>query len=599
MCNDGFSSTMKSSGGGFFGFMGSLFSSSKSNKEVQSERLEEVSQPSEPDKSASMPTGAKTQAEVPLGKKAGYSGKRYRQEVDTNIIGFNLSVLKDKTEIATGDAIICEKCKAMFNVYSELVHLEGVEVNSQCRVCEFCGNSNKVNIEPEEMPKSESAQQSMMKKGGGEDTTIMFCIDVSGSMCITQPVQGKLELKYSKVKKMQDLMKFSGGSHQYISGESRGTTYISRMQCVQTAIEGQLKELALGAPKRKVGIVTFNNEVTLIRDRHLPPKIYAGDKLNDYEGLIEAAQNDAGTYMTKVVEEAKADLIKKLEQIEESGQTALGPALTVALGVALKGTPGSCVIIFTDGLANVGLGSVENLKDKEAVKSFYTKLGELAKERGVSISIVSIVSAECNLEMLSPLTNITGGDIVKVNPMNLSSDFANILSENIIATNVELRVKLHKGLTFRNEDATQISKDGSLLRKPIGNATDDQEIIVEYCIKPKTELNKMKDLNFEKLSKIPFQAQISYVNLEGMKCVRLVSKNQEITFEKEADYKVISVNAVQQSAKLAGKGKLREAQATAVHWDHMLQGSAEHSTYIGASNHLYRALQRQQHGVCV
>lgn len=578
--------TEKKKSEGFFGFISSVFS--KKSKEPSPKKGPE------PKKMA-------------LGKLAGYSGKRHRQEVDTNIIEFNLTVLKDKTEIATGDAVTCEKCKAMFNVYSKLV--KDMVTNDQTWTCEFCNNLNKVIIEEEEMPKSdsltyvlESAQQSMMKKGGGEDITLMFCIDVSGSMCVTQPVQGKMDLKYNKVKKMQDLMKFSDGSYQYTSGESSTLTYISRMQCVQTAIESQLKELAFGAPKRKVGIVTFNNEVTLIGDGRLPPKTYAGDKLNDYEGLITAAQKDAETYMTKAVEETKDDLIKRLEQIEESGQTALGPALTVALGIALKGSPGSRVILCTDGLANIGLGSVENLKDaKEAVmiKEFYTKLGELAKERGISISIISIVSAECNLEMISPLADLTEGDIIKVNPMNLSSDFASILSENIIATNVELRVKLHKGLTFRNEDPIGISEDGSLLVKQVGNAADGQELTVEYRIKSPAELEKMADVDFTKIERIPFQTQISYVNLEGMRCVRLVTKNQPITFEKEeakkeADYNVISVNAVQQTAKLAKKGKLREAQANAKQWKNMIQGSEAFDNYVDNQRPLYEALQVQQ-----
>ena len=572
----------KPRGGGLFGAIKSVFSGSKPEAKPEA-------------KPNAIPL-------VPLAKLPGHQAKRHRQEVDTNIIGFKLSVLKDKTEIATGDAIVCDKCKAMFNIYSILT-------KEQVWVCEFCNHPNKVVIEEEEMPKSdsltyvlESAQQSMMKKGGGEDITVMFCIDVSGSMCVTQPVQGAMNLKYNKVKKMQDLMKFSDGSYQYMSGESASLAYISRMQCVQTAIESQLKELAFGAPKRKVGIVTFSNEVTLLGDGRLPPKTFAGDKLNDYEGLIETAQKDAEIYMTKSIEETKDDLIKRLEQIEESGQTALGPGLTVALGIALKGNPGSRVILCTDGLANVGLGSVENLKNAkevETIKSFYTKLGELAKERGVSVSIISIVSSDCNLEMLSPLADLTEGDIIKVNPINLSNDFATILSENIIATNVELRVKLHKGLTFRNEDQAHVSQDGSLLIRPIGNATDEQELTIEYKIKDSKELDKMTDVDFTKLDRIPFQTQISYINLEGMKCVRLVTKNQSITFEKEeakkeADYKVISVNAVQQTAKLARKGKLRDAQANAMHWKNMMKGSEEYANYVGNSEPLYNAMQHQQ-----
>ena len=39
------------------------------------------------------------------------------------------------------------------------------------------------------------------------------------------------------------------------------------------------------------------------------------------------------------------------------GTTALGPAVLTSVAMASKGAPGSQVIICTDGMANVGLGS--------------------------------------------------------------------------------------------------------------------------------------------------------------------------------------------------------------------------------------------------
>jgi len=546
-------------------------------------------------------------APVPLSAGVGSAGKKYKQEVDTNVLSLHLGILKNKSEIATGDPILCSNCSAIFNIYSKLI--TDSTKNEQSWTCEFCSTPNKVSIEEEEMPKAEeityiieSAQQSMLKKGAGENITVMFCIDVSGSMCVTQPVNEKMKLKYDKVSKLQDLMKFSDGSYQYMSKESKNAIYVSRMQCVQTAIENQLNELANGAPNRKAGIVTFNNEVVLIGDGSVPPKTYAGDKLTNYEELLATAQIDADTYMTKSISATKKELIQGLEKIEESGQTALGPGLVVALGVAMKGAPGSKVIICTDGLANVGLGSVENLITEESIaaaKGFYTKLGELAKERGIGISIVSIVGEDCRLEMLSPLAELTEGDITKVDPLNLSKDFASILSNVIIATNVELKVKIHKGFTFRNENPENISQDGSLMVKQIGNASEGQEVAIEYCTKPSEEIKEMKDLDFSKITTLPFQAQINYVTLEGMRCVRLITRQQKVTFDKEeakkeADYKVIYVNAIQKTGHLAKKGNYREAQANAQHWGKMMKGAPEYNEYVKHTAPLYDAIQNQQ-----
>ena len=61
-------------------------------------------------------------------------------------------------------------------------------------------------------------------------------------------------------------MKFSDGSDQRLEGEDKNITYISRMQCVQAAIDNQLVEMSTGAPDRKIGLIFFNHEVTIVGD---------------------------------------------------------------------------------------------------------------------------------------------------------------------------------------------------------------------------------------------------------------------------------------------------------------------------------------------
>lgn len=64
---------------------------------------------------------------------------------------------------------------------------------------------------------------------------------------------------------MKSLMSFSDGSDQFLQGE-RGVTYVSRMQCLQAAIESQISDMANGAADRKLGLVAFNHEVSIIGD---------------------------------------------------------------------------------------------------------------------------------------------------------------------------------------------------------------------------------------------------------------------------------------------------------------------------------------------
>ena len=105
-------------------------------------------------------------------------------------------------------------------------------------------------------------------------------------------------------------------------------------------------------------------------------------------------------------------------------------------------------------MANIGLGAFDEAKTPEQmakVEEFYERAGEFAKQKGIVVNIVSIIGDECNLESLTKLAELTGGNIDRVDPVSLTKTFANSLAAPIIATNVFAKVKLHKGLMFRNE----------------------------------------------------------------------------------------------------------------------------------------------------
>ena len=79
---------------------------------------------------------------------------------------------------------------------------------------------NAVDIDDEEKPKSKSVNyivegsaQAMDKKAGGKkDTSVVFCVDQSGSMCVSQPVKGRHQIRNDRTKDLQSLMQFSDGS---------------------------------------------------------------------------------------------------------------------------------------------------------------------------------------------------------------------------------------------------------------------------------------------------------------------------------------------------------------------------------------------------
>ena len=72
-----------------------------------------------------------------------------------------------------------------------------------------------------------------------------------------------------------------------MNAADRNKTYVSRIQCVKSAIDSQVNDMANGAEQRKVGIVTFNHEVSVIGDGTQEAQLITGDKLNDFEFLRE------------------------------------------------------------------------------------------------------------------------------------------------------------------------------------------------------------------------------------------------------------------------------------------------------------------------
>lgn len=206
--------------------------------------------------------------------------------------------------------------------------------------------------------------------------------------------------------------------------------------------------------------------------------------------------------------ETQAGLKAKLDAIEETGPTALGPGILSAVAMAAQGSAGSTVVICTDGLANIGLGAWDECRseaDEAAAQQFYERVGQIAQTAGVTINIVSIEGDECNIESLSRLAEQTGGQVERVNPTTLTKDFANMLSVPVIATNVEAKVKLHKGLQFRNELPQDLSADRSLLARRFGNVTEETMFTFEYGMKPISQLLEMDDIDMSAISSFPFQ----------------------------------------------------------------------------------------------
>ena len=461
----------------------------------------------------------------------------------TNIMAIKSSSAFTMDDMATGDPLKCNSCEAILNKFSIVKPDE-----EKCKyswICEFCGEINHVHLEEGEFPKKETSTYVLEKNDKPlpdvvkslDDITVIFCIDVSGSMDMTSKTD--IESKYNKFKGC-----------------------ISRLECVKLAIDQQISELYANNKNIKIGFILFEHKVKIIGDGSKSEIILKEEIYKSYEALFETSLALVDNFNLPIGS-SNIQLLQKLKDIESGGSTALGPGLLAATAIASKGKPGSKVILCTDGLANIGIGAVDNAKKAVESSKFYEKLGLFAKERGISISLICLVEKECRLDSLSPVANMTGGRIIRVDPQKLDAQFKNLLKDQIIATNVSVKVRLHKALEFANEVYGTIM--GSTMFREIGNATGKTEMTFEYKARSLEELKKIPNFDIATMKVIPMQALITFKNVDGLKLMKVINVQIPVAksieeHEKHIRKEVYYGHSQQQSAKMASMGMYKEAK---------------------------------------
>ena len=393
-------------------------------------------------------------------------------------------------------------------------------------------------------------------------------------MCESQPINTPIQIKSKKSAAPDippELLAELGVEDINQLMQNQGN-FLTRLEGAQAAVESQLEAMKEQFPNRKVGLVTFNNEVVLYLDGESLPMTVAGDKLTSFDTLLDIGKKAS---VSKPISESYAKLSDKLWSISESGATALGPALTVSIGIASR-KPGSSVIIVTDGRANIGVGSFENDDDLERIAKFYENVGSFAKEHGVIVSVISIKGSDCRMEYLGSVASATGGEVNIVDPLNLSQNFNSILKNPVVATNVRLELVFSKYLTLKNDyifdkdDCAEKKEEEIENRfiKNIGNATKDTEIGIIFAI---------KDQIPPEVTSIPFQASVYYTALNKNKYLRVITQEKVITSSEaledlnNIDVAVYSAVTGQVSASLAQQGRYQEALSNATNNHTFLQ----------------------------
>ncbi|KAM9718360.1 circularly permutated Ras protein 1 isoform 2-T2 [Menidia menidia] len=423
--------------------------------------------------------------------------------------------------------VTCGKCCATLSCLSS--------IQKDMWGCEFCGHENSVD--------NSLAQVCVGQRAGVrsddlylpnlseddyqnlEDTLVIFCVDISGSMSVTAEV----------------------------ASGSGSTVYISRLEGIQDALQRTLTSILRQSPHRRVALVTFNDEVVIYGDGTAAPLTLRDWALFDYDHIWQQA---VAYNIPHCIAETYQQLIKRVKDLREHGATSLGPAALASVAMASR-YPGSKVILCTDGKANIGLGEMEQepiLSPSFQPPHFYRYLAMQAVGKGVIISIMTFEGTDCRLADIGRLADVTGGRVNIVSIATVATEIESVCADNVLATDVTATLLAPDGVYYPYED-----ENNYRVVREIGNVTKGLEITFQFAVKP-----DFREAFLQKGS-LPFQLQLSFKTRDQQRVTRIITEQRPVATNSQIlvgklNMAVLGVHCAQLCASLTMEGRVQEAQ---------------------------------------
>ena len=114
-----------------------------------------------------------------------------------------------------------------------------------------------------------------------------------------------------------------------------------RLECVRSTILTQIEEMHNKYPERRVGIVTFSDDIKVIGDGSQPVFTLDGSYMDDYNMILKNGVACAGSMFCKPIKETYNNLKQKVQRLQTEGSTALGPGMLTSIALAGEGSLGS------------------------------------------------------------------------------------------------------------------------------------------------------------------------------------------------------------------------------------------------------------------
>lgn len=475
--------------------------------------------------------------------------KAKEKKMDGNVVLLSLGKLADDPNLITGDPTRCRSCEAVLSSTSKLTG----EGDNKVWFCEFCKTENKdvvveaeeiphgdsfdFMLEPAPQPEAEAAEAEAGKDPKKKATSgiTIYCVDISSSMGMCC-----------------DMPEFQAAWRVERTRGQSSVGNVSRLDCIKEAVQRQIEQMHIDQAEKSVMLVTFGSEVDVKGGGNWVERAatlrYTALERETFQSLTEKGKELARKYRLSPLSDSFKSLDETVKTLMTSGCTALGPALSICAGY-ISEAPSSEIVLCTDGMPNVGVGSLQGGQDS----AFYRTIGEYAKNNKTVINILAVEGEPVGLPHVKVAAEVSGGTVNVLNPLEIVRQLRQIMQNKMVATGVTVTFFLHPDFVF---DEPGYPDNTSRLSKELGNVLKEDDLTFRFKPKDPTKPPTVDE--------VPFQVQILYTRCDGMKCLRVLSKSNKATsnrteMEEGINVSVVGAAAVKTTAALAQAGNVRVA----------------------------------------
>ncbi|HUT82708.1 MAG TPA: hypothetical protein VMZ29_16050 [Candidatus Bathyarchaeia archaeon] len=431
---------------------------------------------------------------------------------DIPLIGeLSFSEFEDTKPDIKGKPIICSNCGAI------ITDIQTIQTNAKIGTffnCLFCGSLNV--IDPKDLPTNINAYLGWLippdkiKPAFGEGiqkgNSLIAALDISGSM----------------------------------AG--------AKLEGVKQSLISTVKAYSKSKADAIFGVVAFESNLYIYSPEGEVVETLSGDILYDVKEIEKKVADNSWVRKqlpNMTIKTTAKDWQKTIQKMRDMNSTALGPAVVAARIMSIATGTGR-ILLLTDGMANVGIGSLSGASPEG--KQFYRMIAEELKKNGIVLDIVGIAGeGSLELKSLAQLPEITGGDLFYVDLSELQDSFSLISGDEIIGRNARIKVVVPKGIELSNLSGAGARADNIKSGEDIslGGLTKSRSISFEF--KPKKE---MKDRE-----KVPVQVQVRYKDENDNERIRVIEKELTVSeikeeIEKDLDADLIAGYTVQRAAQV-------------------------------------------------